>query len=99
MKQFELKDLETGNEYVVAYRNCEGYFVPCKVKVVKEYTVRFIRPNTESHSPIEFNKEYSISDFFHEYRGYDIFGHKFRMLWVFDNVREALKWCVDHQNI
>jgi hypothetical protein len=99
MKQFELKDLETGKEYIVAYRNCESYYVPCKVKVVKEYTVRFIRPKNESYSPIEFGKEYSINDFFHDYRGQDIFGNKFRMLFVFDTMREALKWCIDYQNI
>lgn len=99
MKQFELKDLETGKEYIVAYRNCEGHHVPCEVKVVKEYTVRFIRPKNESYSPLESNKEYSINDFFHDYRGRDIFGNKFRMLFVFDNMREALKWCIDNQNV
>lgn len=97
MKQFELKDLETGKEYNLAFKNHEGYFVPCKVKVVKEYTVRFVRPKTENFSPLEENKEYPITAFWHEYRGHDLFGQKFRMIWTFDTMRECIKWCVDHQ--
>lgn len=83
MKQYELKDLETGKEYIVAYRNKDKW-IPCIVKVVKEYTVKFVRPNEQTHSPLEYGKEYTIQDFFHEYRGYDLFGNKFRMLWVFE---------------
>ena len=96
MKQLELRDLETGNKYFVAFRNCEGYWVPCEVKVVKEYTVKFVRPNND-FSPLEFNREYSINSFWHEYRGYDLFGNKFRMLCVFDTMRECIKWCIDHR--
>ena len=98
IKEYELKDLCTGREYNVAYRNCEGYFVPCKVKVVKEYTVRFVRPNTENFSPLEIGREYSINDFWHVFRGYDIFGNKFRTIFTFDDMKECMKWCIDHQN-
>ena len=34
MKQYELKDLETGKEYIVAYHNKDKW-IPCIVKVVK----------------------------------------------------------------
>ena len=59
MKQYELKDLETGKEYIVAYRNKDKW-IPCIVKVVKEYTVKFVRPNEQTHSPLEYGKEYTI---------------------------------------
>lgn len=92
MKLYELKDLETGKEYIVAYHYKDEWIV-CVVKVVKEYTVRFIRPKNQTHSPLEFNKEYSITDFWYEYRGHDLFGNKFRMLWVWDNFKSAKAWC------
>ena len=92
MNNIELKDLETGKEYIVAFRKGERW-IPCIVKVVKEYTVRFIRPKTQTHSPLEFDKEYSIKDFWHEYRGVDLFGQKFRTLWVFDSFKVAQAWC------
>ena len=92
MKQYELKDLETGKEYIVAYRKGEQW-IPCIVKVVKEYTVKFVRPKNQTHSPLEFDKEYSIKDFWHEYRGYDLFGQKFRGIWVWDNFGVAQAWC------
>lgn len=99
MKQFELRDLETGKEYHVAFRNAEGYWIPAIVKVVKEYTVRFVCPKRINYTPIEKNKEYDITAFMHEYRGHDIFGQKFRLLWTFDNSKEALKWCVEMKNL
>lgn len=92
MNNIELKDLETGKEYIVAFRKGKQC-IPCIVKVVKEYTVRFIRPKTQTHSPLEFDKEYSIKDFWHEYRGVDLFGQKFRTLWVFDSFKVAQAWC------
>ena len=55
MKQYELKDLETGKEYIVAYHNKDKW-IPCIVKVVKEYTVKFVRPNEQTHSPLEYGK-------------------------------------------
>lgn len=92
MKQYELKDLETGKEYIVAYRKGEQW-IPCIVKVVKEYTVKFVRPKTQTHSPLEFDKEYTIKDFFHEYRGVDLFGNKFRMIWTFETFGIGQSWC------
>ena len=92
MKQYELKDLETGKEYIVAFHQGEQW-IPCVVKVVKEYTVRFIRPKHITHSPLEFDKEYSIKDFCHEYRGYDLFGNKFIMLNTFETFGIAQAWC------
>lgn len=92
MKSYELKDLTTGGIYVVAYRNNDKWF-PCFVKVVKEYTVKFIRPQNQTHSPIEFDVEYSIKNFFHEYRGYDLFGNKFRMLNTFETFGLCQAWC------
>lgn len=92
MKQYELKDLETGKEYIVAFRKGEQW-IPCIVKVVKEYTVKFVRPKTQTHSPLEFDKEYTIKDFFHEYRGVDLFGNKFRMIWTFETFGIAQAWC------
>ena len=84
MKQYELKDLETGKEYIVAYHNKDKW-IPCIVKVVKEYTVKFVRPNEQTHSPLEYGKEYTIQDFFHEYRGYDLI---FQIFWtIILNVR------------
>ena len=92
MKQYELKDLETGKEYIVAF--CKGeQYIPCVVKVVKEYTVRFIRPNDQTHSPLDLDKEYSIKDFYHEHRGIDLFGNKFRMLNTFETFGIAQAWC------
>jgi len=91
MKQYELKDLETGKEYIVAFRKGEQW-IPCLVKVVKEYIVKFVRPKTQTHSPLEFNKEYTIKDFFHEYRGIDLFGNKFRMIWTFETFGIAKAW-------
>ena len=96
MKQYELRDLETGKEYIVAYRN-KYKWIPCAVKVVKEYTVRFIRPNTQMYSPLEFDKEYSIKDFYHEHGGIDLFGNKFRMLNTFETFRLCQAWC-DFEN-
>ena len=61
MKQYELKDLETGKEYIVAYHNKDKW-IPCIVKVVKEYTVKFVRPNEQTHSPLEYGKEYTVPD-------------------------------------
>lgn len=98
MKQYELKDLETGKEYIVAYRNKDKW-IPCIVKVVKEYTVKFVRPNKQTYSPLEYGKEYTIQDFFHEYRGYDLFGNKFRMLWVFETFGLCNSWIEFENNI
>lgn len=92
MKQYELKDLETGKEYIVAYRKGERC-IPCVVKVVKEYTIKFVRPKSQTHSPLEFGKEYTIKDFFHEYRGVDLFGNKFMMIWTFETFSIAKSWC------
>ena len=92
MKQYELKDLETGKEYIVAYRY-NNKCIPCLVKVIKDYTVKFVRPKDKVNSPLEFDKEYSIKDFCHEYRGYDLFGQKFRGIWVWDNFGAAQAWC------
>ena len=92
MKQYELRDLETGKEYIVAYRKGEQW-IPCIVKVIKEYTVKFIRPQNQTHSPLEYDKEYLISNFYHEYRGYDLFGNKFRMLNTFETIRLCQSWC------
>lgn len=97
MIQFELKDLETGTEYIVAYHKGERW-IPCVVKVVKEYTVRFIRPKTQTHSPLEFDKKYSIKDFYYEHRGIDLFGNKFRMLNTFETFGIAQAWC-EFENI
>ena len=83
MKQYELKDLETGKEYIVAYRY-NNKWIPCLVKVIKDYTVKFVRPKDKVNSPLEFDKEYTINDFMHEYRGKDLFGNKFRMIWTFE---------------
>ena len=92
MKQYELRDLETGKEYIVAYRN-KYKWIPCVVKVVKEYTVKFIRPQNQTHSPLEFDKEYSIKDFYYEHRGIDLFGNKFRILNTFETFGIAQAWC------
>jgi len=97
MNTIELKDLEIGKEYYVAYRNDEGYFVPAEVKVVKKYNINFVRSNSKNYSTLELGKEYSIKNFWHESRGYDLYGRKFIMLWTFDNIKECLKWCVDHK--
>lgn len=96
--QFELRDLETGKEYIVVFRKGEKW-IPCVVKVVKEYTVRFIRPNTQTHSPLEFNKEYSIKDFYYEQRGIDLFGNKLRMLNTFETFGIAQAWCEFEERI
>ena len=92
MDLFELKDLETGKEYIVVLHK-DNQWIPCVVKVVKEYTVKFVRPKNQTYSPLEFDKEYSIKDFWHEYRGHDLFGQKFRALWVFDSFKVAQAWC------
>jgi hypothetical protein len=92
MEQYELRDLETGKEYIVAYHDKDKY-IPCIVKVVKEYTVKFIRPKNQSHSPLEFNKEYTIANFWHEHRGRDLFGNKFRMLNIFETFGLCQAWC------
>ena len=96
--QFELRDLETGKEYIVVFRKGEKW-IPCVVKVVKEYTVRFIRPNTQTHSPLEFNKEYSIKDFYYEQRGIDLFWNKLRMLNTFETFGIAQAWCEFEERI
>ena len=106
MKQYELKDLETGKEYIVAFRKGKQW-IPCLVKVVKEYTVKFIRPKMQTNSPLEFNtnsplefnKEYTIDDFFHECRGVDLFGNKFRMIWTFETFGIANAWIEFENNI
>ena len=98
MKQYELKDLETGKEYIVAFRKGKKW-IPCLVKVVKEYTVKFVRPKMQANSPLEFNKEYTIGDFFHEYRGVDLFGNKFRMIWTFETFGIANAWIEFENNI
>ena len=92
MKQYELKDLETGKEYIVAYRN-KYKWIPCIVKVVKEYSIKFIRPSHTMYSPLEFNKEYTIANFWYEYRGIDLFGNKFRTLNTFETFRLCQAWC------
>lgn len=96
MKQYELRDLETGKEYIVAYRNKDKW-IPCVVKVVKEYTVKFVRPQNKTHSPIEFDVEYTIANFWHEHRGIDLFGHKFRTLNTFETFGLCQVWC-DFEN-
>ena len=106
MKQYELKDLETGKEYIVAFRKGKKW-IPCLVKVVKEYTVKFVRPKMQinsplefnTNSPLEFNKEYTISDFFHECRGVDLFGNKFIMIWTFETFGIANAWIEFENNI
>lgn len=92
MKQYELKDLEIGKEYIVAYRN-KNKWIPCVVNIVKEYTIKFVRPKNQIHSILEFNKEYTINNFYHEHRGIDLFGNKFRMINTFENFGIAKKWC------
>lgn len=98
MKYYELKDLETGKEYIVAFRHGEQW-IPCLVKVIKEYTIKFIRPKAQSNSPLEFSKEYTINDFFHEYRGVDLFGNKFRMILTFETFGIANAWVEFENNI
>ena len=98
MKQYELKDLETGKEYIVAFRKGKQW-IPCLVKVVKEYTVKFVRPKMQTNSPLEFNKEYTIDDFFHECRGVDLFGNKFIMIWTFETFGIANAWIEFENNI
>ena len=93
MKQFEPKDLITGNEYVVAYKNSYDWWVPCKVNVSKFYIVNLVRTKEERFSPLEFDIEYKVTNFWHEYRGYDLFGNKFIVLNVFDNIKECEEWC------
>jgi len=92
MNNIELKDLETGKEYIVAFRKGERW-IPCVVKVVKERSIRFIRPKGQTESPLEFDKEYSIKYFWHECRGIDLFGQKFEAIWVFDSFKVAQAWC------
>lgn len=108
MKYYELKDLETGKEYIVAFRQSEQW-IPCLVKVIKEYTIKFIRPKTQTNSPLEFSKEYvnplefskeyTINDFFHECRGVDLFGNKFRMILTFETFGIANAWVEFENNI
>ena len=98
MKQYEPKDLETGKEYIVAFRKGKQW-IPCLVKVVKEYTVKFVRPKMQINSPLEFNKEYTIDDFFHECRGVDLFGNKFIMIWTFETFGIANAWIEFENNI
>ena len=98
MKYYELKDLETGKEYIVAFRQDEQW-IPCLVKVIKEYTIKFIRPKTQDNSPLEFNKEYTINDFFHECRGVDLFRTKFRMILTFETFGIAKAWVEFENNI
>lgn len=98
MKYYELKDLETGKEYIVAFIQGEQW-IPCLVKVIKEYTIKFIRPKTQTNSPLEFSKEYTINDFFHEYRGVDLFGNKFRMILTFETFGIAKAWVEFENNI
>jgi len=92
MKQYELRDLETGKEYIVAYHN-KYKWIPCVVKVVKEYTVKFVRPQNQTHSPIEFDVEYTIANFWYEHCGIDLFGNKFRMLNTFETFGLCQAWC------
>lgn len=92
MKQYELRDLETGKEYIVVYHNKDKW-IPCDVKVVKEYTVKFIRPENQVYSPLEFNKEYSINDFGNSFVGIDLFGNKLRGIYVFDTYKLAELFC------
>lgn len=89
MKRIELKDLENGNEYIVLYNN-----IPCMVKVIKDYRIKFIRPKNQIFSPLEFNKEYIIKDFYNELAGRDIFGNKIYMLSIFElfEVAKAFSW-------
>ena len=47
----------------------------------------------------EFNKEYTINDFFHECRGVDLFGNKFRMIWTFETFGIANAWIEFENNI
>ena len=39
------------------------------------------------------DKEYSIKDFYHEHRGIDLFGNKFRMLNTFETFGLCQAWC------
>lgn len=92
MIQLEPKDLEYNKEYIVAFRKDEQW-IPCKVKIIKRYTIHFVKPKNQINSPLEFNKEYSINDFWHECRGYDLYGNKFKMLWIFETLKIAEAWC------
>lgn len=96
MIQIEIKDLETGKEYNVAYFK-NKHWIPCVVKVVKEYTISLVCPQHIEHSPLEYNKEYAIHEFYHEYRGTDLFGNKFRMLNCWNTSKECKEWC-DKEN-
>lgn len=84
MKRIELKDLENGNEYIVLYND-----IPCMVKVVKDYGIKFIRPKHQMFSPLSFDREYTVKDFYHEFAGKDIFGNKIYMLTIFDSFKIA----------
>lgn len=92
MKQYELKDLEPGKEYIVIYTD-KNIWIPCRVNVSKYYIIKLIRPKTENFSPLEKNKEYSIKSFYNECRGIDLFGNKFTLLNCFDSFKEAENMC------
>ena len=92
MKQIELKDLETGKEYIVAFHK-DKQWIPCVVKVIKEKNIKFICPKDQISSPLEINKEYSINNFWYEHRGIDIFGNKFKMLNTFETIEICQLWC------
>lgn len=98
MNAIELRNLEPGKEYVVVYHK-EKQWIPCVVKVVKERSIRFIRPKDQNESPLKFDKEYSIKYFWHECRGIDLFGQKFEAIWVFDNLKIAKAWCEFQKSI
>ena len=98
MNAIELRNLEPGKEYVVVYHK-EEQWIPCVVKVVKERSIRFIRPKGQNESPLEFDKDYSIKDFWHECRGIDLFGQKFEAIWVFDSFKVAQAWCEFQKSI
>jgi hypothetical protein len=96
MNFIELKDLEINKEYNVVFlskKKDDIYYIPCIVNVTKHYTIKFVKPAYIMNSPLKNNVEYSYEAFWHEFRGYDLFGNKFLTLAVFDNSIECTNWC------
>lgn len=91
MKYIELKDLDQGDNVILAWRDNDDYWWPYNVIVRKEKDIEFYDVD-EQDLPIP------LTEFFKLNKGKDIFGNRVFEVAVFDSVDECQNWC-DFENI
>lgn len=85
MKFVELKDLNQGDNIILAWRD-DDYWWPYNVIVRKEKSIEFYDVDEQDLS-------ISLREFFKLDKGKDIFDNQIFEVVVFDSVNECQDWC------